>query len=465
MGRRTVARVLVVLASILAFGGILAIWANRQILNTDNWTQTSTELLQRPVIRQQLATFLVDQLYANVDVQGEIGAALPPRLQPLAGPAASGLRELADRAALRALENPRVQGLWADANREAQISLLQVLDGGGPNVSTGQGVVTLHLQRLLEAMAQQLGVGGRLAAAIPPSAANLVVLRSGQLETAQNAVDLLRKLPYILIGGSLLLFGIALGVARDWRRKAVRGYGIGLALAGAAALLARDLLGQALTDELAKTAAVRPALLQGWTISTSLLEQAASAALGYGIAIVIGAWLAGPTRPATAVRRAVAPYARQPAIAYTTLAVLIGLVLWWSPTPATRDVWLALGLIVLAVLGWEALRRVIVAEHPDAVRRGGTMTRMRDGLHQVADWTRRGGAATAAVVREHVPASSAASSAADERLAQLERLGRLRESGVLDADEFAAQKTAILAEEPATEPNGAAAPTASAPER
>src|SRR6476660_3077709 len=224
MGRRTIARVLVVVASVLAFGGILAIWANRQILNTDNWTQTSTELLQRPVIRQQLSTFLVDQLYANVDVQGEIGSALPPPLQ--------------------ALENPRVQGLWADANRQAQLNLLKVLDGGGPNVSTGQGVVTLHLQKLLESMAQQLGVGGRLAAAIPASAANLVVLRSGQLETAQNAVNLLRKLPYILVGGSLLLFAIALGVARDWRRRAVRGYGIGLVLAGAAALLARDMLGQ-----------------------------------------------------------------------------------------------------------------------------------------------------------------------------------------------------------------------------
>jgi hypothetical protein len=454
MGRRTIARVLVVLASVLAFGGILAVWANRQVLNTDNWTQTSTELLQRPVIRQQLATFLVDQLYANVDVQGEIGSALPPRLQPLAGPAASGLRELADRAALRALENPRVQGLWADANRQAQLNLLKVLDGGGPNVSTGQGVVTLHLQRLLESMAQQLGVGGRLAAAIPASAANLVVLRSGQLETAQNIVDLLRRLPYILIGASLALFAIALAVARDWRRKAVRGYGIGLLLAGAAALLARDLAGQSLTDALAGTAAVRPALLQGWTISTTLLAQAATATVGYGAAIVLGAWLAGPTRPAMAIRRAVAPWARDPAIAYAALAVLIGLVLWWSPTPATRDAWLALGLIVLAVLGWEALRRVIVAEHPDAVRRGGTMGRMRDGLHQAADWTRRGGAATAAVVRER----TAGGEAPDHRIEQLERLGRLRDSGVLDADEFAAQKTAILADEPATEPNGAAAP-------
>jgi hypothetical protein len=455
MGRRNVARGLVVLASVLAFAGILAVWANRQLLNTDNWTKTSTELLQRPVIRAQLAGFLVDQLYANVDVQGEIGQALPPRLQPLAGPAASGLRDLAGRASLRALESPRVQDLWATANREAQISLLTVLDGGGPNVSTGQGVVVLHLQRLLESMAQRLGVGGRIAAALPPGAADIVVLRSGQLEAAQNAVDVLRKLPYVLIGGSLLLFAIALGVARDWRRKAVRGYGIGLFLAGAAALLTRHLAGQTVTDSLAKTAAVRPALLQGWSISTTLLAQAATATLGYGAAILIGAWLAGPTRPATAIRRAVAPYARQPAVAYTVLAVVIGLVLWWSPTPATRDAWLALGLIVLAVLGWEALRRVIVAEHPDAVRRSGGLARMRDSVHRAADWTRRGDPATTAVVREHV---------APDRIGQLERLGRLRDTGVLDADEFAAQKAAILADGAVTEPNGAATLATTSPE-
>ncbi len=145
-----------------------------------------------------------------------------------------------------------MQALWADANREAQLNLLKVLDGGGPNVSTGQGVVTLHLQTAAGVDGgSSSGSAGGSAAAIPASAANLVVLRSGQLETAQNAVNLLRKLPYILIGGSLLLFAIALGVARDWRRKAVRGYGIGLALAGAAALLARD-LARAVADRRAR---------------------------------------------------------------------------------------------------------------------------------------------------------------------------------------------------------------------
>src|SRR4051812_39849917 len=127
---RLPARILVALAALTAFLAILAIWANRQLLNTDNWTETSTELLERPVIRSQVAGFLVDQLYANVDVAGELSSALPPRIQPLAGPAASGLRDLANRAAVTALERPRVQEAWANSNREAHKQLLKVLDGG-----------------------------------------------------------------------------------------------------------------------------------------------------------------------------------------------------------------------------------------------------------------------------------------------------------------------------------------------
>ena len=90
--RRGLALALVVLASIVAFVAMFSVWVNRQVLNTDNWTATSSELLEHPVIRDRVAGFLVDELYANVDVESQIRAALPPRAQPLAGPAAGALR-------------------------------------------------------------------------------------------------------------------------------------------------------------------------------------------------------------------------------------------------------------------------------------------------------------------------------------------------------------------------------------
>src|SRR4051812_34676774 len=99
MMRRRLPAVLVVLGTLLAFLAILAIWTGRQALETDQWTETSSKLLQQPVIRTAVAGFLVDELYDNVDVAGELKAALPAQAQALAGPAAGALRTGIDTAA------------------------------------------------------------------------------------------------------------------------------------------------------------------------------------------------------------------------------------------------------------------------------------------------------------------------------------------------------------------------------
>ena len=159
--RRGIALALVVLAAVLAFVAILAIWVNRQVLNTDNWTAASSQLLERPVIRDQVAGFLTDELYDNVDVEGEIRAALPDRAQPLAGPLAGFLRGRIERRARQALGREKVQELWEDANRAAHEQLLRILEGGGPVVSTQGGAVVLNLKALLEETERRAGFGGR----------------------------------------------------------------------------------------------------------------------------------------------------------------------------------------------------------------------------------------------------------------------------------------------------------------
>jgi len=83
-------------------------------------------------------------------------------------------------------------------------------------------------------------------------------------------------------------------------------------------------------------AAAEPAVRTIWSIGTELLDQIAVATIGYGVVMVLAAWLAGPTRVATATRRAVAPYWRSPVIAYSGLAVVFLILLWWAPTPAWR---------------------------------------------------------------------------------------------------------------------------------
>src|SRR3954452_4293741 len=158
-GHPRVATVLVVVATILTFLGIFSVWINRQAFNTDNWVSTSDRILQNPDVQEQLSTFLANQLFDNVDVQAQIQATLPPKLAPLAGPAAGGLEQLVPQIAQRGMETSQFQTLWEDANRAAHETFLDVVDGGTSNVSTSGGNVTLDLSSIVTQIGDQLGVG------------------------------------------------------------------------------------------------------------------------------------------------------------------------------------------------------------------------------------------------------------------------------------------------------------------
>jgi hypothetical protein len=424
--RRILPLTLITIGSVLAFLAIFALWANRQLLDTDNWTETSSQLLEHEEIREQLSIFLIDELYANVDVQAELERAAPPRLDPLTGPAAGALRNVAVRGVNELLARPRAQAAWEEANRRAHRRLLQVVeDGGGDTISTAGGTVTLDLKQLLTQISTQLGVGGRIVDQIPPDAAQLEVLKSDELELAQDAVRFLKALAIILVVLALGLLALGVYLARGWRREALRACGFGLILAGAAALIGRSLAGGAVVG-LAETAAVEPALSETWSIATSLLVEAATAALLYGIVVVFAAWLAGPTSWATATRRGLAPFLREPRFAYGGLTVIVLLLLAWGPTPAFRKPVLALILIALLALGVEALRRHTAREFPNASREE-AMRRLRGRWAAVRS-------------RGDRPTTTTGS----ERLSELERLGALHKSGVLDDAEFKAQKARVL---------------------
>jgi hypothetical protein len=433
--RRVVPIVLVVVASVIGFFSVFALWVERQALETDTWTETSTELLENEEIRNALADFIVVELYANVDVEAAVERQLPAQLKRLAGPVSGAIRQLADRAAREALAQPRVQALWEDANRAAHSQLLAVIDDEGEAVSTTGGVVTLDLTTVLTAVTEQVGVGGRLVERLPPEAANLEILRSDELEAVQTGVDLLRTLAWVLTALALALFALAIWLARDRRRETLRAVGIALVIVGLLVLFAHRLAERAVVGSLADTTAAEPPVEAAWSISTSLLVATGQGIVAYGIVIILAAWLAGPSSLATSLRSAITPYLRQPAYAYGGLAVLLVLLFWWNPTEGTSRLPTSLVLIALLVLGVEVLRRQVIREFPDRVTTGspagiaqGLAARMREG--------REGRAAG----REAPPAQPPE----EQRIERLERLARLRESGVLSDEEFAEEKRRVL---------------------
>jgi hypothetical protein len=355
--RRGVVYTLIVIASLIGFLAVFAIWANRQLLETDTWTDTSSRLLEDEEIRTQVAYTMVDTLYANVNVQAELQQALPPRLQPLAGPASAGLRELSLRLANQALQRPRVQQLWEDANRVMHAQLIDVVEhGGSENVNLDIGTIVGQL-------GQQLGVD--VTGRIPPGAAQIEVLPNDKLSSIQTAVKILRGLAIVFTVVALALFGLAIYLAEGWRREAFRTVGFAFIVIGVLVLVVRKLAGDAVVSSLASTAAVRPAIGDTWSIATELLSAQGGAMIFYGLFIVIGAWLSGPMGVARRVRRAITPVLENRVIAYSALGLLLLLLFLWSPTPGFQRLPTALLLIALSIVGLEFLRHRAITDFPD----------------------------------------------------------------------------------------------------
>ena len=365
--RRWYVTALVVLASVLTFLALFATWIDQQVFDTDEWTETSTELLADDEIRGALSVYLTDELFKNVDVAAELEALLPPRADPLAGPAAGALRELAPRAANQLLASPPAQNVWEEANRRAHKRFLDVIEDRGDALSTGGGDVTLDLGVLVQNLSSRLGTSGKLAAKIPPGTAQLEIMKSDQLSFAQDVAKLINGIaivfPFVWLG----ICGLAVYLSPGRRRETIRAAAWGFIIAGVAALLLRDLAGDAVVGSLAKTDPGRARCAQRLDDRHLAETEMAQSVIAVGILILIGIWLAGRTRYAVRFRRAAAPYMRErPALVYGIVVAIYLLLVIWEPARAFgRPVPLII-LAALMLIGTEALRRQTAREFPDA---------------------------------------------------------------------------------------------------
>lgn len=413
-------RALVVLGSLLLVLGALAVWVKRVALEPGTWSDTSAKALQNDTVRQTLATYLVDQLYANVDVAARIRTALPERAKPLAAPIAAGLEEQAQRFTAQALARPRVQAAWRRANEAADRQLIAFIEDDNGALRTSGGNVTLDLGQLVQQVGGNAGLVNRLQGRLPANAGRIVLLRSNELAAAQKSVKVLRAVAYFLVIVVLLIFAAAIWIAPD-RRRALRACAIGLIVSGLVLIFVRRVAGDQVIEHVVSDDSVRAAAHEVWWIATDPLKLAIESIMFVGVVGLLGAWIAGAGRRATATRRVLAPYLRDPWLAYGVFAAIVLLLIAWAPTPAARDWVTVILLTASAAFGLEVLRRQAAREFPDA-ERGDTPW-----------WS-----------MPHRGEPAPATSTEDARLERLSRLAELRASGALDEAEFAREKERVL---------------------
>jgi Short C-terminal domain len=456
----------VILGSVFAFLSAFAIWTERQALNTDDWVGTSGRLLENETIREELADYLVEQLYENVDVRKELEEILPGDTKDLAGPAAGGLRQVAGQGAEKALETSTAQELWERANRTAHEQLLAVLENKKEAVETDEGSVRLNLGELLQDLAEQVGIGEDLAEKLPADAAQIEIVQSDELKTAQDIAIAVKGLALLLSILTIVCFGAAIYLSRDGRWVTVLLSGVGLIAAGFAVVVVRQIAGGIVIDQLVTTESVKPAGEAAWSIGTSLMVSIATTVIIAGVLLLIAGWLASPTRGANATRRYLAPTLRLHAgYVYAGLAILVGFYFLSAPSQGLRSFVTTLLIAAMAAFGIHELRKQTEEEFPEASYDdvfGRTKDKVVNAVKdanisekvgeqasklRLPDVRRPGGGDQE--VPSQGPATEAPTAALpindeDARLERLERLGSLREKGILTEEEFATEKARLL---------------------
>jgi hypothetical protein len=407
-GRRIAVTALLVIGTLLWTALGFGIWANRQALDTENWADTSSALLEDEDIRTAVGLFIIDRLYQSDEVAARIETALPPRLAPLAGPAASGLKSVAQRNAGRVLGTDVALQAWEGANEAAHSNLLRIIESDVAN-----GEVELDLGTLFEQMAAATGLPADAVDRLPPEVTSMQIASGDNLETANSYLDLFKTIVWALLVLAVGAFAAAIGLSRD-RRRTILNVGGCMIFAGIALLAIRDLAGSAFVEAFADAPNANAVADDVWAIATSLLVDAAQGSLLFGVLVVTGAWLAGQGRRATAIRRVSAYPLREHAGAVRTgLGVAILLLVIWGPVPWTERLWGIAIFTALAFVWLEWIRRQTLEEFPEQPAARVPMPRPGRARGQVA---------------------------------ALERLGDLRDRGVLTETEFETEKAALLAD-------------------
>jgi hypothetical protein len=350
--------VLVGVTTILAVLAVFTLWGRTQALDSDEWVDLSTELLNDPEVQQALATYLVEALYEDGEVTAGLEENLPQDLKGLAGPLAGALRGPLTDGVEQLIASDAVAVTWEEANRIAHQTLVAILrDETREGISTADGVVAIELKPLVVTLAESIGLSGDRIDALPDDAGRIVLFESDELDTVQQAVKVLDFTAWATFVAVILLYTLAVYLAAGRRIDLLRQVGWSLMGVGAVVLIARTIAVRTLVNVIVEDPAGRPVADRVGLVVTALLRQMGWTALLYGVIIVAFTSLLGDHRRVVAIRRTLAPAlnASTGAVVGGT-AVLILLLMWWNPGAAFEGWTTGLTLIALIIGAVTTLR-------------------------------------------------------------------------------------------------------------
>lgn len=354
---------MVVFACLFAFASVFAVWMRALVLDTHAYVRAVGPLIEKPALRDELATRIVDELYGHVDVPKLLRDALPKRADLLAPTIAQGIHDTSIKLASAALATAAVRRVWEDANRIAHDQVVHVLEGKGKIVATDRGEVAVELRPLAEQVRSALDHNGvHLFDSVPAKDLDrrFVLFRSVDLARAQTATRLLDDLGIWLPVATLAAFAGAVALAEHRRRAIGRS---ALALAATMVVLTIAIaVGRAVYLDRVGGGIPRAAAAVPFDGLVRSLRTGTRVVFALAVSAWIATWIAGTREVVTRERevrivlgRIVRAHGRVLAGSGLLAAALL-LVGWDRPSPRT-----IVGVLVL--LGaWEVSLRLLASE-------------------------------------------------------------------------------------------------------
>lgn len=316
IGRVVVSGIALVLAVILVPVAVLGTWARLQLVDTDRFVATFAPLAQEPSVQAFVEDQAIAAINDNVDITGTVddlfdglsGLDLPDRAKTAIGllraPATQGVESLITAGVHRVVTSDAFAAIWEGALRQTHARAVAIIQGqpgtalrlsDDGTLSIDVGVVVAEVKERLQQ--QRVGIADLI-----PEVTRAVPI------TTSSSLTLIRTLYNVAVAAGLWLSWLVLGlivvgvvVARN-RLRALAWTALGAALS--LVLLAAGLG----VGRLFFVGAVSPAIMPAATADvvfhqlTELMLSTTIALIMLSVLVAIGAWLAGHSRWAIAVR-------------------------------------------------------------------------------------------------------------------------------------------------------------------
>jgi hypothetical protein len=321
--------VLVALSCLLVLLSTTVVWSHRTLLDTGTFVGTVGPVFKNPAVDSAVAARATDKLFAELNLQARLRAALPPKASFAAVPITNATKGFVAGELTKVLASPKFQAVWTGTLTATHKQLVAVLRGQNTAaVSTSGGYIVLNTVPVInQALGKVSGLASELtgkhvtlptitSAEVPqqqvaklskalgvPLPANfgeITLVRSSDLATVRRGVKAFDGLTLVLPLVTIALIALCLWLSVN-RRRTVLQLAVGVSLLmiveRRVVLHEQSVLASAAHNPQVASIVLGD-LLHGFFVLTAWV-------LGVALVVLVIAVLAGPYRWAAAIRSSV----------------------------------------------------------------------------------------------------------------------------------------------------------------